>query len=494
MQHFLFKVGKRRYSSPRAHSLRQWIKNQLVLDKLETPSGYLFMGVIALALSYWVVSTDIRNAWLILLNMILLPAMLGAMLSARFGIYVLTIGAFAVASFERFVPSLPLDSYLDATILLMLFGILVKQTRERDWSFLRNGLSAMITIFLLYQALQLWNPLAPNGMAWVQASRESGLVLLLFFAALFTWRKADDIRFFTFLWIALVGLCSIYGFVQAIGDLPSYELDWLLEHRERFQDFYTWGGPRVFSIFFDPATFGIVLAATILLSIGALTDTKLKSWHKVLIGLAMLLMLAAMILSHTRTAFVILPAGFIFFALLSMDKRLMIGAGAMTVLLAAFIIIPIQNPSLRSFQKAFHPEESITYQIQMENLSYLQSYIQNHAMGSGLGTTGEIGEKYAPHSRFSAFLTRSGYIQTAVETGWVGLALYLLMILSALLIGVRTYFRLPPGNAKTYSRAFLTVLLVLILAHYPHQILTQWPTNILFVLAMAAVVRGQKDV
>jgi len=494
MQHFLFKVGKRKYSSPRAYTFRKWVKNQLVLDKLETPTGYLLLGIIALGLSYAIVSADIRTAWLLLLNMILLPAMLGAMLSARFGMYVITIGAFAVATFERFVPSLPLDSYLDATILIMLFGILVRQSRERDWSFLRNSLSAIVIIYLGYQGLQLWNPLAPNGMAWVQAIRESGLVLLLFFAALFAWQKFEDLRFFTFFWISLVTICSLYGFVQALGDLPTYELQWLLEHKERFQDFYTWGGPRVFSIFFDPATFGILLASTILLSGGVLADDRLKLWHKGLIVFAMVVMLVAMVLSHTRTAFVILPAGFIFFALLSMDKRLMIAAGAMTVVLAAFIVIPVQNPTIRSFQKAFHPEESLNYQIQMENLSYLQSHIQKHAMGSGLGTTGEIGERYAPHSRFSAFLTRSGYIQTAVEMGWVGLALLLLMIASALLIGVRTYFRLPSGNAKVYNRAFLTVLLVLVLAHYPHQILTQWPTNILFVLSMAIVVQGQREV
>ncbi|MEM6347161.1 MAG: O-antigen ligase family protein [Bacteroidota bacterium] len=494
MQHFLFKVGRRKYSSPRAYTLRKWIKNQLVLDKLETPTGYLVLGIIALVLSYAIVSAEARIAWLILLNVILLPAMLGAMLSARFGIYVLSVGAFAVASFERFVPTLPLDSYLDATILIMLFGILVRQSRERDWTFLRNGLSAVLTIYLAYQGLQLFNPLAPNGMAWVQAFRESGLILLLFFAALFAWQKFEDLRFFTFFWISLVTLCCLYGFVQAVGDLPSYELNWLLENKDRFLDFYTWGGPRVFSIFFDPTTFGILLASTILLSGGVLADSSLKSWHKGLIVLAMLIMFVAMVLSRTRTAFVILPAGFIFFALLSMDKRLMAAAGIMTLLLAAFVIAPIQNPSIRNFQKAFHPEESLNYQIQMENLSYLQSHIQKHAMGSGLGTTGEIGERYAPHSRFSAFLTRSGYIQTAVEMGWVGLALFLLMIGTALWIGVRTYFRLPAGNAKIYNRSFLTVILVLLLAHYPHQILTQWPTNILFVLSMAIVVHAQREV
>lgn len=487
MQHFLFKVGQRKYNTPRAHTLRKWIKNQLVLDKLETPSGYLILGLLSLAISYWMVSTDLQTAWLILLNMILLPAMLGSMLSIRFGLYVLIVGAFAVASFERFVPSLPLDSYLDATILIMMFGILVKQTRERDWRFLHNGISLMIGIYLIYQLLQLWNPIAPNGMAWIQAVRENAIPLLLFFAALFAWRKAEDLRFFAFFWLSLISIASIYSFFQVLGgELPTYEFEWLLAHRERFQDFYTWGGPRAFSIFYDPSTFGILLASSILLAGGILQDPKLQNKHRVLLGLAILLMSVAMVLSHTRTAFVILPAGFTFYALLSMDKRLMIAAGGLTLVLIAFTILPIQNEGIRNFQKAFHPEESITYQVQMENLSYLQPHIQRHPLGSGLGTTGQIGERYAPHSPFSAFLTRSGFIQTAVEMGWVGLALLLIMLATALWIGVRSYFRLPSGNV--YHRAFLSILLMLVLAHYPHQILTQWPTNILFVLSMAAVI------
>jgi putative inorganic carbon (HCO3(-)) transporter len=489
MQHFIFKLGEEGYKHPRSKTLRQWVKNQVVLDKLDTPLGYMVLSLVSMALAFWVATSSLPVAWLILLNVVLLPCLLGAMLNQRFGITLLLLGAFFIELFQRYTPEVPLSIYMDALVLVMLFGILVRQTRERNWRFLVNPISGVLLLWLGYNLLQLWNPILPSARGWLEVFRLTGVFLLLFYVGLYAWTTRQQILQFLYLWITLVSLAAIYGLYQAWMGLPEFDQSWLMDNRDRFQEFYTLHGLRVFSVFRDPSAFGITLAYTALMSLILLLRKTTPGKLRIVLGLATGLMLLAMFYTNTRSAYLILTAGFFFFALLSMERHILIAAAALLVLVLALMFIPTDHNRLRNIQGAFWPTRSYSYQAQMENLEYVQPYIRRHALGAGMGTTGSIGQRYAPFQMYSQYPAESGYIRTALEMGWVGLALLLFLLGSILWVGVRRYFRTRDQASRSLYQALLTLLLVLVLANYPDQVIMQFPTNVLFVGGMVAIVK-----
>ncbi len=489
MQYFIFKVGEEGYKHPHAKTLKQWVLNLVILDKLQSPLGFLMMCLVSLAFSFWIATSTLTGAWLILLNVILVPCLLGAMLNQRFGLTLLLLIAFGSELFYRYAPEVPIDAYRDAMVWVMLFGILVRQTLERNWQFLRNPVSAVLLVWLGYNLLQAANPIAPNLGAWAEAVRYSGVMLLLYFVGLYTWHERKHLYQFLYLWIVLVTLAAIYGLYQAWAGLPAIEREWLMGSQERFQTFYTLNSLRVFSIFSNPSTFGISLATTSLLSLAIVLGADLRPGPRILLGISIGIMVLTMVYTSTRTAYVVLLAGLCFLALLRPERKFLAATGIILLIALLLALVPAEHAFLQNFQSAFHPEESFSYQTQMENLTYVQPYIQKHAMGAGMGTTGAIGQLHAPYTMLAEFPAASGFVRIALEMGWVGLGLFLGLIGSVLWIGVRRYFRESITASRPLYQAFLTLLLMLVLANYLEPVLLRFPTNMLFILGMAGLLK-----
>ena len=88
-----------------------------------------------------------------------------------------------------------------------------------------------------------------------------------------------------------------------------------------------------------------------------LLDPQVSKPKKVLLGIAIVIMLTAMVYSGTRTAYIMIPAGIFFFALLSGKKWVLIGTGSGLVLGIVFFFIPIENTHIQRLKSAFNPHE-----------------------------------------------------------------------------------------------------------------------------------------
>lgn len=489
MQHFIFKVGKEAYPLPRTSSFGHWLRQRVLLDKLQSPFGYLLMCVLSLGFAFWIGTSTLTEGWTILLNVILIPCLLGAMLNQRFGLMMMLLVSFSSELFHRYVPDVPITIYLDAFVWIMLFGILVRQTRERNWSFLWNPISAVLLCWLGYVLLQIWNPISPSLSGWAEAARYAGTMLLVFYVGLYAWKDRKHLSQYFYLWMGLVGLAAVYALFQAWGGLPEAERDWLMETRERFQAFYTLDSLRVFSIFRDPSSLGITLSVSAVLGLFWVGLHPLKRPAQIVLGLAVVLMLIAMVYTRTRTAYVILLAGISFFALLRPERKILIGVGSTLLLAAVLAFIPTENNTLKSYQSAFSARSSFSYQTQMENLQYVQPYIRQHTMGAGMGITGDIGLRHTPYTLFSEFPAASGFVRVALEMGWLGLGLFLALLASVLWVGVRRYFRSTSAENRLLYQLFLTAIVMMVLANYLEPVLLQVPTNLLFLFSMAGMMK-----
>jgi len=150
------------------------------------------------------------------------------------------------------------------------------------------------------------------------------------------------------------------------------------------------------------------------------------------------------------------------------------------------------HPIFVRFKSAFKPAQDRSYILRLENQEKIRPWIWKHPFGGGLGATGVWGEKFAPGSFLAGFPPDSGYVRVAVELGWIGLTLYLLLWIVIFKQGIDSYFRIRDPNLKAIVLAMLCVLFSLFVVNYPQDILKQVPTSLLFWVAAAIISRASR--
>jgi cell division protein FtsW (lipid II flippase) len=86
--------------------------------------------------------------------------------------------------------------------------------------------------------------------------------------------------------------------------------------------------------------------------------------------------------------------------------------------------------------------------VRETNRKFIQPYIYRHPIGGGLGTTGAYGAAVNPGHELAGFPTDSGYLRKALEIGWVGLLLVILLYYAVIRAGIRGYFQCTNERAR----------------------------------------------
>jgi cell division protein FtsW (lipid II flippase) len=221
----------------------------------------------------------------------------------------------------------------------------------------------------------------------------------------------------------------------------------------------------------------------------ALMIGTFKPITKIVLGVFFFIFMLAMFASGTRSAFVMIPAGIAFFALITFKRWIVISAIGGFILLVIVVLMPTVNNAHFRVKTAFQPQTDDSYQVRAKNQKRIQPFIQQHPMGGGLGSVGVWGKKFTPYSMLANFPPDSGYMRVAVEAGWIGLALYLSMLFVAMKTGIQNYFRMKDPELRSYMLATLITFFVLILANFPQEAIIQLPTNVIFFIVMALLTK-----
>jgi cell division protein FtsW (lipid II flippase) len=263
---------------------------------------------------------------------------------------------------------------------------------------------------------------------------------------------------------------------------------WLYADEKRFQLIVQWGRFRIFSFFSDPTTYGILMAymGTFCL---ALALGPFKMWQRISLAIAGVLMYAAMVYAGSRTPFVLVPAGIAFYTCVTMRKEILIGGALMLVLGTGAMMKSTSNPVIYRLQSAFRPTEDASVQVRLDNQARVQPFIQSHPIGAGLGSTGMWGERFTPDSWLASFAHDSSFVRFAVEAGYIGLFLFMLMLFVIMRMALYYYFRCYDPQIKTFYLGFATVIFMLGLASYPQEVIPIPPTSIIFFILLGAIVR-----
>lgn len=460
--------------------------HKLFLQQPMNPLGIVVFLAAAVLFAITVANMGITGGMLALVVIIGLPMLYAIMVYMEFGIWLLLIFAYLLFFLMRLDLGFPLGTLIDALQVLLFIAFFIHQRNKPNWKDLKTPVSFMVLIWIGYNVLAVVNPEAESRMAWVYTIRSVAIITLSYFVFLYTIRTVSFIRIILKTWIALAMFAAFYAFKQEYIGFTSGENAWLASDPKIAALLFIDGAWRKFSIMADPVAFSYNMAIASILCISLMTG-PIPGWKKMVLGFCTAMLLFAMLMSGTRSAYLMVPVGLIFLAILKFNKkvlRVMVVVGAAMIVL---VFMPTTNYTLYRFQTAFRPSKDASFNVRKANQEKIQPYILTHPIGGGLGATGAWGQRFAPDSYLANFPPDSGYVRVAVELGWVGLLLFCILLFLILKMSINNYYAIRDPELKTYCLGMTLILYAFTIGNYPQEALVQYPSNIYFYLVVALV-------
>lgn len=473
--------------SSRFESIREWLGREIVGHKLNSPAGLAVVLLAALPLALALASVELQFGVVIFLALIGLPLIGFCLVNLPFALGMMLVTALMVPFAAKYTGA-PIGTLLDLLILVGAVGVLLRQLQERDWSFIRHPLSYMILIWLYYNILQVLNPGAESKLAWVYTVRSVAIQQSVFFIGAYALRqnKKAIYRLLTVI-VAICFASTLYGFKQQFLGFNAQEQAWIYADPERFQLYYQWGMMRIPSFCYDPTTFGILMACFGMFCVPLILGPA-RGWQRILLGLMMVLSLWMTAYTGTRTAYVLIPIGAIFYAGLILNWRVLLFGGVMALGGAVFVLKSTSSGVIYRIQSAFKPTEDDSMNLRLANQKKIQPYIQSHPIGGGLGSCGVWGKRFNPDSELSNFPHDSSFVRMGVELGWIGLILYTLLHFFVLRTGIYYFFRVRDPWIKAIYASISTWCFMLAIACYAQEAILQLPMNVIYNIFLAILV------
>jgi len=472
-------------------SLVDLISDQLFKKKYFSPLGMVLFLAISVAIAYAIAIDSLPFSIFIIALAIGVPVVIFSLKYVHFGVHVILIVSFFILGILRFT-DLPLGTVMDALVVLMLLSVIWQMMMKKEWAVFTNLPGKMLLVWVVYNLVQVANPYAISKVAWVFSIRIMIVIILFYYVAAYVINTPKRLYFFIELLVFLCLLMGLYGLFQEFHGLLPFEEQWIRSDEQRLSLFYNWGKFRKCSFFTSPTIFGITAAFAGVLCI-VLSLDKVSIARKLYLWATSLVLLLSMVFSGTRTAYAILPAAFVFFAIITMKKNtiivtaLFLGVGAGIILSPINSLGPLDANNLARLRSAFIFEEDPSFNLRLKNQAFIQPYIQSHPIGAGLGSVGGLGKLYAQGSAVSDFQPDSEFVKIAVESGYIGLILYSLLVFVVLQAGLRKYLSVTDAKLKIYLAASLMVVYSVIVASYAQEAMF-YPVNIVIYVLMAACV------
>ncbi len=467
--------------------LGAWLRHKVIHQKLNNPVGYAVALVGAFALAYLLSLLPLKLAILAVGGLVAIPVVAACFLDLHFGVNVMLVAGFLLGLAAKYT-SAPIGTAMDGLLVLMLVGLLARLIKEKDLSFAKSPISLFISAWIYYNLLQVINPWAASKLAWVYTVRTVALMLALYYIACFAFSSYKRILTTVKVILALAFVSALYSLKQEFIGFSNAEITWLNADEERFMLIFQWSRLRVFSFFSDPTTFGILMGYMGLFSF-LLATGPFKAWKRIALVIAGIAMMMGMAYAGSRTPFVMLPMGIIFYVILTLKKETILATAIFFMVGGVFVMKSTSSAVIWRIQSTFKGQSEDTINVRMQNQELAQPFIQTHPVGAGLGSTGYWGKRFTPDSWLASFAHDSLFVRLAVETGWIGLLIYMGLLFTALRTSIYYYFRVKDPTIKLLYLGFALNVFLLSVACYPQEAITLLPTSIIFYVMLAMIVR-----
>ena len=354
------------------------------------------------------------------------------MLQKFYSYYIFFVINYLIMGISRYYP-LKSGVIMLALTGVLLITVLIKHIGEHpEWHRSKTYLTFIWGVWFLYCIFEFFNPLAMPEPWYISITNYSlyPLVCAVIIPVLFT--KFKHFKWLLILWAFLTLFAAAKGYWQRNRGFDSAELNWLFnEGGASTHIIYT--GIRYFSIYSDAANFGAGMGlASVILGISGFYIRQI--WLKLLFWGTSIAGAYGLIISGTRSDVAIPFIGLAVFLVLSGKlKPILISS---IILASAYIFlnhttIGDHNRLIRRLRSTFNVEDA-SWQARVGNREKIYPLMQDKPFGVGLGLGGVKARRFKPHDHLVQIPTDSWFVMAWVETGIVGLILYVFVFISLL--------------------------------------------------------------
>lgn len=467
-----------------------WFKGGKMLD---SPLAYAVMLLVAVGISCLIGYGDYRIGFLIIAGLIGGMITLICLFNTRLGFTITTILAYIMFFPKHIVDDeLPTGVAIDVLIAVTFIGAYYKKSihKQRLWEYFTNPITVVYVIYLGYLLIELFNPSMYSVSGWVFTFRKFINFVMIYFVGLHVFNSVKDVKDFMKLWLYLAIIAGMYGCFQQWFGLPFFDENWVMSDPLRYKLYYQGGEIRKFSFLSDPTAFGILMGISIVYSIALILNEERKKQRWLLI-IGVLFMTLGMAYSGTRTAYFIIPAGLAVYALMTINNRKTLLFMVSFILFFMLLIFGpfYSNSTVNRIRTSFQLQDDESLNVRDNNREMIRPYMLSHPIGGGVATSGVLGLQYNPGHPLAGFPPDSGYLRTALETGWIGLGFTLIMFFITLQIAVKNYYRSRSKEIRTIYVATVASMYAFMIAQYAQVAIGQMPGAFFFYGAMAIIVK-----
>ena len=397
-----------------------------------------------------------------------------------------------IMGLDRYVPGLSGGVVMDGLLCLILALLLIKSIGYGvEWKYARNEILLISFIWFLYCFFELLSPFAGSVEAWTTSVRGIGVYfVILVLLTLLLLHRYSYLRLFLVLWSVLTLLAVCKVLIQRYVGFDSSELRWLfVDGGARTHIIRT--GIRYFSFFTDAANFGSGMGFSMVVFSIASFYVKHR-WLKFYFGMVALAAAYGLMMSGTRSALAVPFAGCALFLLISGKWK--IAVGGTVLLIGVFCVLNYttigqSNASVRRMRSAFNKNDP-SFMVRLANQKRLRSYMVAKPFGVGVGMGGVKAKRFDPDAIMSQIPTDSWLVLIWVETGIVGLLLYLGLYVWFFIRGAVIIYRIQNKELRGILCALLAGTFGMMVSSYANEIIGQFPNGYIVYMSQAFIFMG----
>ncbi len=408
---------------------------------------------------------------------------------------ILFINNYIIMGIIRYITlPIPISVFMDSMMSIIFLGIILKSNfiKVDYWKRILNPLTFLIFIWLIYCLLELLNPKLSSFADWYTKVRS--IAFYPFFMIILTsilLRKHNHIKIILFIWSILTLFAAFKGYWQRNHGFDSTEIIWL----------YVGGGAkthlintgiRYFSFFSDAGNYGSNMGFSLVVFSIAAFYIKNK-WLKVYFLIVALSGGYGMIISGTRGSLAVPFAGYTIFVLLSRNWKFALSS--LFVLVTAFCFLNFttigdNNSLIRRMRSAFDTNDA-SLNVRLENQKKLKEHLKDLPFGAGIGF-GNAPDIKNPDYEFSVIPSDSWFVRVWIQTGIVGLSIYILLLFIGIISGVYIIlFKIKNRELGGVLAALLAGVFGMTASAYGNEILGQYPSCYLYFICFTIVFMGK---
>ncbi|SFU46630.1 hypothetical protein SAMN05216480_104138 [Pustulibacterium marinum] len=458
-------------------------------DLLKKPIPVAILISIAVCFSLLTVSKGIVIGIMMIIMPIGFAYLTALIINPRIGLITILIFSFFVIGLSRYLTA-TWGLFIDGLLFLMYLSLFFKAFKKKiPWDNAKSQITLLATIWMGYAFLEVANPEVVSRAAWFYAMRGIALYQWMMIPLIFIlFNRPKDLKIFIMIWGILSLLGTMKGMQQLFFGVDPFEQRWL--DNGGHVTHILFGKLRIFSFYSDAGQFGASQGhAGVVFGVLAMAvkkNIKLKIFF-IIVSIAGIY---GMMISGTRGAIAVPAMGGIMFLIIRKNIPVLILGAIMGIGVYVFFAhttLLNNNAQIRRMRTAFDPNDA-SLQVRLANQRKLSGYLASRPFGGGIGSTGNWGQRFTPHTFLANTATDSWYVAIWADMGIVGLYLHLFVLFFVLITGAyNVMFRIKDPWLKGQISALTCGMAGIMAASYGNGVFGQFPTGILMYMGMAFI-------